>query len=95
MIYMLISCIIQQIQLLKNIIKVKQKCVILGCFFFKNFFFIYFFREINAQSSINFTYSAFHGVGSKFAHRLLLEYGIREENIFHVKVNILFFLNFF
>lgn len=44
------------------------------------------FRDINTQSSLKFTYSAFHGVGSKFAHRLLLEYGVKEENIFHVEV---------
>lgn len=42
-------------------------------------------KEISAQSPLKFTYSAFHGVGSKFARRMFAEYGIRAENISYVK----------
>uniref|UniRef100_A0A915ELV9 Phosphoglucomutase-2 n=1 Tax=Ditylenchus dipsaci TaxID=166011 RepID=A0A915ELV9_9BILA len=42
-------------------------------------------KELNQQSAIKFTYSAFHGVGSKFARRLFAEYGLPEANIFYVK----------
>ncbi|KAI1707896.1 phosphoglucomutase/phosphomannomutase, alpha/beta/alpha domain I domain-containing protein [Ditylenchus destructor] len=40
-------------------------------------------REANKKSSLKITYSAFHGVGSKFARRLFEEYGIPKENIFY------------
>lgn len=54
-----------------------------------------FFREANKKSSLKLTYSAFHGVGSKFARRLFAEYGIPSENIFYVKVNLRLLVYFY
>jgi len=43
-----------------------------------------FCRESNAPSPLKFTYSAFHGVGYRFAKEMFKRYGVRIENVFHV-----------
>uniref|UniRef100_A0A915MSK5 Phosphoglucomutase n=1 Tax=Meloidogyne javanica TaxID=6303 RepID=A0A915MSK5_MELJA len=42
-------------------------------------------RELNAKTSLKFTYSAFHGVGSKFARRMFKEFGFTEDAFSYVK----------
>uniref|UniRef100_A0A914N3W4 Phosphoglucomutase (alpha-D-glucose-1,6-bisphosphate-dependent) n=1 Tax=Meloidogyne incognita TaxID=6306 RepID=A0A914N3W4_MELIC len=44
-----------------------------------------FYRELNAKTSLKFTYSAFHGVGSKFARRMFKEFGFTEDAFSYVK----------
>ncbi|KAL3120607.1 hypothetical protein niasHT_007899 [Heterodera trifolii] len=47
--------------------------------------FFFHFRSLNQTSSLRLTYSAFHGVGSKFVRRMFAEFGFPSENISYVK----------
>ncbi|KAL3077297.1 hypothetical protein niasHS_013286 [Heterodera schachtii] len=47
--------------------------------------FPFHFRSLNQTSSLRLTYSAFHGVGSKFVRRMFAEFGFPSENISYVK----------
>ncbi|PIO60031.1 hypothetical protein TELCIR_18489 [Teladorsagia circumcincta] len=42
-------------------------------------------REINAATKLKFTYSAFHGVGYRYAMRMFKEFGFAEDRIVSVK----------
>ncbi|KAL7076495.1 hypothetical protein ACQ4LE_004356 [Meloidogyne hapla] len=44
-----------------------------------------FYRELNAKTSLKFTYSAFHGVGSKYARRMFKEFGFSADAFSYVK----------
>ncbi|PIO65407.1 phage tail component protein [Teladorsagia circumcincta] len=44
-----------------------------------------FVREINAATKLKFTYSAFHGVGYRYAMRMFKEFGFAEDRIVSVK----------
>uniref|UniRef100_A0A915M1W5 Phosphoglucomutase (alpha-D-glucose-1,6-bisphosphate-dependent) n=1 Tax=Meloidogyne javanica TaxID=6303 RepID=A0A915M1W5_MELJA len=44
-----------------------------------------FYKELNSKTSLKFTYSAFHGVGSKFARRMFKEFGFPEDAFSYVK----------
>uniref|UniRef100_A0A914C422 Phosphoglucomutase (alpha-D-glucose-1,6-bisphosphate-dependent) n=1 Tax=Acrobeloides nanus TaxID=290746 RepID=A0A914C422_9BILA len=43
------------------------------------------FKHLNEKTPLKFTYSAFHGVGYKYAYKMLREYGIPDANIVNVK----------
>lgn len=44
-----------------------------------------YFKSLNEQTPLKFTYSAFHGIGYHYAMKMMKEYGFQDSNIFSVK----------
>nr|CDJ80740.1 Alpha-D-phosphohexomutase domain containing protein [Haemonchus contortus] len=43
-----------------------------------------FYRQINASTPLKFTYSAFHGVGHRYAKRMFSEFGFKDDHFISV-----------